>query len=423
MCTLVYFLKEFLQLSLFLFRYVLNAKTGECKHRSRATKTLPDRKWLSHFSLNDLKPLTAPADGQSSGDAGNGWSNLEEEDLATRFQKLLADAEALAVTTAKELGSGNKGINKGSGADMLPGSSENMRWFVYPSEVETALKSSSVTTFASSNDSNVDSAYSWAPLGPVQPPSMGTLVGSTPQEIGDAAASLSMETSQASIMTYGEKPGYLKYPARSSDAPPAPALWHDSKKVSALLPPTGGTGAAVVNLSAEPVADASAGANAGSRSKTTFHGVMLPEPKKPRLETREVNQASLQEVPLVASLLPSSEAATENSSSNSTNISSDASTGPPTGGKAKAKLPVPPKKLMRLVGQAIRDWRMIEEGDRLVVGLSGGKDSLTLLFALLDLQRRAPIKFTVAAATVLLFSIFKFDMLLWRSFLLVYFFA
>jgi len=150
---------------------------------------------------------------------------------------------------------------------------------------------------------------------------------------------------------------------------------------------------------------------------------MLPEPKKPRLETREVNQASLQEVPLVASLLPSSEAATENSSSNSTNISSDASTGPPTGGKAKAKLPVPPKKLMRLVGQAIRDWRMIEEGDRLVVGLSGGKDSLTLLFALLDLQRRAPIKFTVAAATVLLFSIFKFDMLLWRSFLLVYFFA
>jgi hypothetical protein len=69
-------------------------------------------------------------------------------------------------------------------------------------------------------------------------------------------------------------------------------------------------------------------------------------------------------------------------------------------GAAKAKLPVPPKKLMRLVGQAIRDWRMVEEGDRLVVGLSGGKDSLTLLFALLDLQRRAPVKFTLAAATV-----------------------
>jgi len=64
------------------------------------------------------------------------------------------------------------------------------------------------------------------------------------------------------------------------------------------------------------------------------------------------------------------------------------------------KRPVPPKKLMRVIGQAIRDWRMIEDGDRLVVGLSGGKDSLTLLFALLDLQRRAPVKFTVSAATV-----------------------
>ena len=55
---------------------------------------------------------------------------------------------------------------------------------------------------------------------------------------------------------------------------------------------------------------------------------------------------------------------------------------------------------MRAIGQAIQDWKMIEDGDRLVVGLSGGKDSLTLLFALLDLQRRAPVKFTISAATI-----------------------
>ena len=35
---------------------------------------------------------------------------------------------------------------------------------------------------------------------------------------------------------------------------------------------------------------------------------------------------------------------------------------------------------------------MIEEGDRLCLGLSGGKDSMTLLHVLLDLQKRAPIK-------------------------------
>lgn len=43
---------------------------------------------------------------------------------------------------------------------------------------------------------------------------------------------------------------------------------------------------------------------------------------------------------------------------------------------------------------------MIQEGDRLCLGLSGGKDSLTLLHILLDLQKRAPVRFTLAAATV-----------------------
>lgn len=43
---------------------------------------------------------------------------------------------------------------------------------------------------------------------------------------------------------------------------------------------------------------------------------------------------------------------------------------------------------------------MIRNGDRVLLGLSGGKDSLSLLHVLLDLQKRAPIKFELAAATV-----------------------
>ena len=43
---------------------------------------------------------------------------------------------------------------------------------------------------------------------------------------------------------------------------------------------------------------------------------------------------------------------------------------------------------------------MIREGDRVVVALSGGKDSLTLLEALLMLSKRAPVEFTVCAFTV-----------------------
>jgi tRNA 2-thiocytidine biosynthesis protein TtcA len=60
----------------------------------------------------------------------------------------------------------------------------------------------------------------------------------------------------------------------------------------------------------------------------------------------------------------------------------------------------PPKKLLRPVGKAIVDYQMIQEGDRLLLGLSGGKDSLSLLHVLRHLQTYAPVKFELAVATV-----------------------
>lgn len=59
-----------------------------------------------------------------------------------------------------------------------------------------------------------------------------------------------------------------------------------------------------------------------------------------------------------------------------------------------------PKKILRQVGQAIQEWSMIKEGDRLLLGLSGGKDSMCLLHVLMYLQKKAPIKFEIACATV-----------------------
>lgn len=59
-----------------------------------------------------------------------------------------------------------------------------------------------------------------------------------------------------------------------------------------------------------------------------------------------------------------------------------------------------PKRLRRKTGKAISDFRMIKEGDRVLLGLSGGKDSLGLLHLLLHFQRHAPIKFELAAMTV-----------------------
>jgi len=59
-----------------------------------------------------------------------------------------------------------------------------------------------------------------------------------------------------------------------------------------------------------------------------------------------------------------------------------------------------PKLLLRPVGRAIADYAMISDNDRILLGLSGGKDSLSLLHALHQLQRSAPIRFELAAITV-----------------------
>ena len=58
------------------------------------------------------------------------------------------------------------------------------------------------------------------------------------------------------------------------------------------------------------------------------------------------------------------------------------------------------KNLIRQVGRAIGDFDLVQEGDRILVALSGGKDSWSLLLALRELRRRAPVTYEIGAVTI-----------------------
>lgn len=331
----------------FLPQYKFNHKSGAWKHTTRFTK-FPNRKWLSNFAL-DLDSIDG--DESVSKHENPEMTLTSEAALAQHRQENLAYARRLAAET-NTLQASAGGNVAASAAQMLDDSYEALRWFVYPSEAMSALKALKGVS------SDSPPALVTPIRGPYQPERylLGTLKHQWDSE---------PVASNASASSNGK--------ARVS-------------KVS-LLPPE------VVAAAVEPVLRAAAKKSASAANGANGRELGGKYP----LRSANSDAANGGDAATSVVSLTTNGSSTATSTTTAVQEITTAMTKKVTATKL---FPTPPKKLNRWVGQAMMQWDMIQDGDRLLLGVSGGKDSLSLLHILLQFQKRAPVKFELACATV-----------------------
>lgn len=272
-------------------------------------------------------------------DATDATATASDESLPALFHKIKAsvDLELHAVQASRR--SGGTSFCASHADSGIPAS---LRWFVLPGEAE-------------------DGAAELQPLvGPIQPPVSSQSFGQN----GPLAADMDVVVAPPEFSAFGlHRSEQLKAHIGGAPFPRYMELAGERVGGGALERPMGGN----QNYSA------------GKKEKKKAKQEEKKEGKE--LEERKCLLGSCSMLPV-----PSG-----NSSSSSSSVCKDVAPLP--------KVTVP-KKLMKLVGQCVREWDMIKEGDKLLLGLSGGKDSLSMLHVLIALQKRAPIRFTIACATV-----------------------
>jgi hypothetical protein len=115
----------------------------------------------------------------------------------------------------------------------------------------------------------------------------------------------------------------------------------------------------------------------------------------PHITPFEANNSAAQPEFLGNNVVSSSDTNSHNHATSNKTVGIESNKSKKNKGKIK-----PPPKLMRFMTQAMIQWDMIQEGDRLLLGLSGGKDSLSLLHCLLEFQKKLPISFDLEVCTI-----------------------
>jgi len=361
----------------FLFMYRYNHRTGEWAHTTRLTR-FPERKWLGHFNL---APKSSSTDSCCSSSGRPTATLMEQTKQAAEAElaAILAQTATAGKSRSKQIlkietqgmhGSGNVAIHAQTS---VGGGYEHLRWFVLNGDDGIG------------KDGQQEVSQDSSPLGPVQPDAL--FFNSQQWDLHDEDTEGATDADNAAQKNAYAKKRDGKLRSTSGGGRVLPRYLH-------IFDAAGGGSAVPIVTATAAEHGQSKGKSKGSTLATVPVAPM--QPPSPATDAQSCLSGSCP--------LPSSRSATVlTNSSESIPLASEAAQAIQytTISLPQEINPIPPpKKLMKVVGQCIADWNMIEEGDRVCLGLSGGKDSISMLHILMALKAKAPVNFTIACATV-----------------------
>ena len=427
--------------------YRVDAKTGEWRHATRA-RSFPERRWLAHmkFPRDWDGAKNASIDGGNEGGARKGDENdvnddvPTEESIAARLDEQLAtglrvletcgnanddDDDANANNERRRLrvpkpegglaaderamlaggmdddddgdarlaygdaagdddgelpadarGGGRAGPRHGSSAER----GDAIRWFMFPSEASRVL-ANAVQSHCAGGILPLDYLPEVRGVaGAMRPPGV--------EDVGSRERDPSAASGSSRIFA-GARAESRKHPLRVTERTENVRGGLIQKRAAPLC----------VGDLRETEGEPAVGRGEGESDKENVEEENVEEENVE--EERVVEEDRVVEEERVVELELKPEPEPELEPGVSTAVATVASSDAPKSKRQSKKLAKPPAKILKPLNQALNDFDMIKEGDRVLLGLSGGKDSLAMLHLLLYVKSRFPPGyFTLACATV-----------------------
>ena len=331
----------------------------------------------------------------------------EEEPESARLSYDESESRATEGETANDDDASAKSVSRKNLSNIDAKTADALRWFAFPSEGAALLREA----LPLSKPREAPGVGSYLPLSVV--PEHGRVAGVIrPVGYNDARG--------AARAGAGAWPrGLERVAGKNGDAVDGDAVDGDAGAVSCdvsfravsskyplrVTAASGGVnalGGLAVARRGEAPAPAAVSAESGATEKGRPPGAEDDETKEKAADTETTTVRADRPTTPDRPALDALDVSRNASSPDETDAPRDSASAPePAEPAGRTRFATPPAKLMRSVAKAVSEWQMIVPGDRVMLGLSGGKDSLAMLHVLKALQRRYPPgTFALACCTI-----------------------